>query len=78
MMSQYSSCTEIITYSGNTQIYIFRKKKQRPVYKQYILQQKLLVVALIVISIVGCIVIPEDCGGCLIAGLMGIARIICN
>lgn len=77
MMPSYS-CTEISTFSGNTQIYIFRKKRQRSAYRQYLIWQKLLGVALIVISVVGCIVIPEDCGGCLIAGLMGIARVICD
>ena len=77
MLPSYSY-TEITTYSGTTQRYIFRKKKQRAPYKQYLIQQKLLGMALIVVSIVGCLVIPEDCGGCLIVGLMGIARVICD
>ena len=77
MLPSYS-CTEITTYSGNTQIYIFRKTKTGSTYKKYPIQQKFLGMALIAISIIGCIIIPEDCGGCLIAGLMGIARVICD
>ena len=78
MLPSYS-CTEITTYTGNTQIYIFRKKKeQRVLYKRYLKKQKILGMALILIGIIGCFVIPEDCGGCLIAGLMGIARVICD
>ena len=81
MMAQYNSCTEITTYSGNTKIYIIRKEKRRenkkePTYKNYLKQQKLLGVALIVICIVGCILIPEDCGGFILPGLMGVARVI--
>lgn len=79
MMAQFNSCTEIITHSGNTQIYIFIKKgkrKEDSTYKTYPKQQKLLGVALIAICIVGCIIIPEDCGGFILPGLMGIARVI--
>ena len=76
MLPSYS-CTEITTYTGNTQIYIFRKKKkQRVKYKGNLKQQKFLGLALILIGIIGCIIIPEDCGGCIVAGLMGIARVI--
>lgn len=81
MMAQFNSYTEITTHSGNTQIYIFRKrgnKKEESPYKQFLRQQKLLGMALIAISIVGCVIIPEDCGGCLVAGLMGIARVVCD
>lgn len=81
MMAQFNSCTEITTHSGNTQIYIFRKivkKKEKSTYKTYLKQQKFLGVALIIISIIGCTIMPEDCGGCLLAGLMGIARVICD
>ena len=81
MMAQFNSCTEIITRSGNTQIYIFRKQKEKETesaYKKFLIQQKLLGNALIAISIIGCIIIPEDCGGCLVAGLMGIARVVCD
>lgn len=77
MMPSYR-CTEITTHSGNTQIYILRKKenKKESAYKKYLRQQKLLGVALIAICIVGCIIIPEDCGGFILPGLMGIARVI--
>ena len=81
MMAQYSSCTEIIIRSRNTQIYIFRKQKEKETElasKKFLRQQKLLGVALIAISIICCAIMPEDCGGCLVAGLMGIARVICD
>lgn len=81
MMAQFNSCTEITSYSGNTQIYIFRKKgkkKEESSYRAYPKRQKLLGVVLIVISIIGCVIMPEDCGGCLLAGLMGIARVVCD
>ena len=79
MMAQFNSCTEITTHSGNIQIYIFRKQKEKKAesaHKKFLRQQKLLGVALIAISLIGCAIMPEDCGGCLIAGLMGIARVI--
>ena len=79
MITQYNSYTEITTRSGNIQIYIFRKQKENKtesIHKKFLRQQKLLGVALIAISIIGCAIIPEDCGGCLVAGLMGIARVI--
>ena len=81
MMAQYNSCTEIITRSGNTQIYIFRKQKAKEAElasKKFLRKQKFLGVVLIAISIIGCAIMPEDCGGCLVAGLMGIARVICD
>ena len=77
MLPQYSY-TEITTFTGNTQIYIFRKKKRGSAYRKYLRQQKLLGVALIVICIIGCFVIPEDCGGYLLAGCMGLARVVCD
>ena len=79
MMAQYNSCTEITTHSGNTQIYIFRKQKVRETestHKKFLRQQKLLGVSLVVISIIGCAIIPEDCGGFIISGLMGVARVV--
>lgn len=45
MMAQFNSCTEITSYSGNTQIYIFRKKgkkKEELSYRTYPKRQKLL------------------------------------
>lgn len=81
MMAQFNSCTEITSYSGNTHIYIFRKKgkkKEESVYEVYPKRQKLLGVGLIAISIIGCTIMPEDCGGCLIAGFMGIIRVVCD
>lgn len=81
MMAQYNSYTEITTQSGNTQIYIFRKQKKKEhgsEHKKFLRQQKLLGMALIILAIIGCISFPDDCGGCLVAGFMGIARIICD
>lgn len=72
------SCTEITSYSGNTQIYIVRKKEEKrgSAYKVYPKQQKILGIVLIVISIVGFLALPEDNGAFVVSGLMGIARII--
>ena len=81
MMAQYNRCTEFTTFSGNTKIYIFRKQKEKETEsakKKFLRQQKILGVALIAISIIGCAIMPEDCGGCLVAGLMGIARVVCD
>ena len=79
MIAQFNSYTEITSYSGNTKIYIFRKKKkQRSAYKKYLIRQKFLGITAIIICIIGCITMPEDCGGCLLAGLLGLLRVIYN
>lgn len=78
MLPAYS-CIEYVSPSGNVQIYIVRQK--RNVIKvsektKYIIKQKLLGVALVVIGIIGCILFPEDCGGAVFACFMGILRVI--
>lgn len=78
MIAQFNRYTEITTYSGNTKVYIFRKSKSTSTYKKQWILQKILGVALIVISVAGCIISPEDCGGYLLSGFMGIARIVCD
>lgn len=74
MMAQFKY-TEITTRSGNTKICVFRKTNVMLPYKKRWLVQKTLGVVLIVTCIVGCCIMLEDCGGCLVAGLMGIARV---
>lgn len=79
MMAQFNSYTEFTTYSRNIKVYIFWKQKEKEsesAKKKFLRQQKLLGITLVAISIIGCAIIPEDCGGCLVAGLMGIARVI--
>lgn len=75
MMAQFKY-TEITTRSGNTKVCVFRKTKEMSPYKKRWLVQKALGIVLIVACIVGCCIMPEDCGGCLVTGLMGFARVI--
>lgn len=67
--------TEITSCSGNTKIYIFKKKKSRKISEYH--KQKILGITLILIGITGMTIFPEDCGGFLIAVLLGITRTIC-
>lgn len=80
MMAQFKSCTEFTTHSGNTKVYIFRKQKEKETEseKKFLRRQKLLGMVLIAVCVIGCIFIPEDCGGYIIAGLLGLLRIIYN
>lgn len=77
MMAQFKY-TEITTRSGNTKACVFRKTKAMSLHKKRWIVQKALGVVLIVTCIVECCIMPEDCGGCLVAGLMGMARIVCD
>lgn len=77
MIAQFKY-TEITTRSGNTKVCVFRKTKAMSPYEKQRLVQKTLGAVLIVACIVGCCIMPEDCGGCLVAGLMGAARVICD
>lgn len=77
MIAQFKY-TEITTRSGNTKVCVFRKTNAISQYEKQRLVQKAIGVVLIVTCIVGCCIMPEDCGGCLVAGLMGIARVVCN
>ena len=70
--------THYSTRSGNTQIYIYRRKKRLSERKKKLIQQKLLGLALVIIGVVGCCIMPEDCGGCLFTSLMGTARLFSN
>ena len=77
MMAQFKY-TELTTRSGNTKVCIFRKIKTiSPGRKQWLVQ-KCLGVVLIVACVVGCFIMPEDCGGYVIGCLMGIARVFCD
>lgn len=77
MMTQFKY-TEITTRSGNTKVCVFRKTKAMSPYEEQRLIQKSLGVVLIVACIVGCCIMPEDCGGYIVGCLMGIARVVCN
>lgn len=77
MIAQFKY-TKITTRSGNTKVCVFRKTKAISPYEKQWLVQKTLGFVLIVACIVGCCIMPEDCGGCLVAGLMGIARVVCD
>ena len=52
------------------------KYKKLSARKKYIIQQKLLGVALIILGIIGFVTFPEDNGGFLFPALMGLARLI--
>ena len=45
---------------------------------RYLIGQKILGTVLLIIGIGGCIVLPEDCGGFILAGLIGLLRLIAN
>lgn len=78
MLPAYS-CTEYVSPSGNTQIYIVRQKRNALRVSEktkYIIRQKLLGMALIAIGITACMLFPEDCGGAVFACFMGILRVI--
>lgn len=77
MIAQFKY-TEITTRSGNTKVCVFRKTKEMSPYKKQWLVQKALGVVLIVACIVGCYIMPEDCGGYIVGCLMGIARVVCD
>ena len=83
--------TEFTSKSGNTEfIYIVHKKRKPlieaitdkiqaiPERKRFLIGQKLCGVGLLVVGVVGCFIIPEDCGACVFASLMEILRIAFN
>ena len=82
MMAQFNSCTEIITRSGNTQIYIVRQQKNSlkkvSERRKYLVKQKLLGLTAIVVGVIACLIFPEDCGGGLVAIGVGLLRVISN
>lgn len=51
---------------------------ERKENRRYLIGQKILGVLLLIIGIGGCIVLPEDCGGFIFAGLIGLLRVIAN
>lgn len=75
LMAQFKY-TEITTRSGNTKVCVFRKTNAMSQYEKQRLVQKTLGFVLIVACVIGCCIMLEDCGGCLVAGLMGIARVV--
>ncbi|RKI83748.1 hypothetical protein D7V90_07605 [bacterium 1xD42-87] len=77
MMAQFKY-TEITTRSGNTKVCVFRKVKTMSPYKKRWLIQKILGAVLIVACVAGCCNMPEDCGGFIVGGLMGIVRVVCD
>lgn len=77
MMAQFKY-TEITTRSGNTKVYVLRKTNAISQYEKQRLVQKALGIVLIVVCIVGCCIMPEDCGGYIVGCLMGIARVVCD
>ena len=72
------SYTEYISPSGNTQIYIVRRKKNiiKISAKEKEANQKRLGAGMIIVGLIGCVIFPEDCGGALLACAMGILRMI--
>ena len=62
------------TPTGNVQIYICTKSKRHIKKEKGLLCQKLLGLGLLIIGFVGCLIIPEDAGGFLIAGFLGGCR----
>ena len=79
MMPVYrESYTTYTTPTGNTQIYIYKRKKKISERKKGLITQKCMGAALLIIGIGGCFIFREDCGGFLFAGLMGIARLVCD
>lgn len=77
MMAQFKY-TEITTRSGNTKVCVFRKVESLSSHEKQRLIQKTLGMVLIVVCVAGCCIMPEDCGGFLVGGLMGIARVVCD
>ncbi len=83
MMPTYGSCTEYISPSGNTQIYIVRRPKAPALQKvsdrrKYLIKQKALGTAAIIVGIITCLIFPEDCGGGIFAIGLGLLRVISN
>lgn len=83
--------TEFTSKSGNTEfIYIVHNKRKPliktitdkiqsiPERKRFLIGQKLCGIGLLVVGVVGCFIIPEDCGACVFASLMGVLRIAFN
>lgn len=83
--------TEITSKNGNSQLIYIQYKKRKPLLdtlfdawdglntrKQHLIIQKLLGLGLFIIGIIGCLVFPEDAGGFVFAGVLGILRLICN
>lgn len=68
------------TPSGNTQIFVYRRKPRRGLIRKekYLIKQKLLGLALVVIGIIGCFLVANDCGGFVFATLIAGARVITN
>jgi hypothetical protein len=73
------SYTEYTSPSGNIQIYIVRHKKNAikvSARNKETIKQKYLGAGLIAIGLIGCMIFPEDCGGALLACVMGILRMV--
>lgn len=83
MLPTYGSCTEYISPSGNTLIYIVRKQKTYTLRKiserrKYLIKQKALGIVAVIAGIIACFIFPEDCGGGVFAIGIGMLRIISN
>lgn len=51
---------------------------ERKENRRYLIGQKIVGTLLLILGIVGCIVLPEDCGGFILAGLIGLFRVVVN
>lgn len=81
------SHTYYIRKSGKTRIYMSIETEETA-FSRFVnkllendgclLKQKTLGLALVVVGIVGCFIMTEDCGGCLFAGFMGACRLFSN
>lgn len=73
------SYTEYTSPSGNTQIYIVRRRRNMIKLfskRKELVKQKCLGVIAIIVGLIGCILFPDDCGGALFACALGILRLI--
>lgn len=82
---------EFVSKSGNTELIYIVHSKRKSLFKilldewnnlsarkQYLIIQKLLGVGLLIIGIIGTAFMPEDAGGFVFIGVLGILRLICN
>ena len=83
--------TEITSRDGKSQLIYIQYEERKTLFdtlldewdgisarKQYLIIQKLLGLGLFIIGIIGTAFIPEDAGGFVFIGVLGILRLICN
>ena len=73
------SYTEYTSPSGNTQIYIVRRRRNMiklSSKRKEMGKQKCLGAMAFILGLIGCILFPDDCGGALFACALGILRLI--